>query len=150
VSFFFLILVIFAALHLPFLGRAAFLSSRKDRAAAAMGAAFVIAGVMHWINPARFVPMMPPWLPWHIALIYVSGGLEIAGGAGLAARRTRRFAAYGLSALLLAVFPANIHMAVSGGSVEGLPEAGWYYWVRLPFQFVYIAWALWCSRDQVD
>lgn len=145
-SFFFLILVIFAVFHLPFLRDVAFLSGRKDKAAVAMGASFVITGVMHFSNPDRFLPMMPPWLPWHMGLIYCSGALEILGGCGLAVRRTRRQAALGLTALLLAIFPANIHVALSGGNVEGLPSAGWYYWVRLPFQFVYIGWALWCSR----
>jgi uncharacterized membrane protein len=48
----------------------------------------------------------------------------------------------------LAIFPANIYVAVTGGSVEGLPQAGWHYWVRLPFQFVFIAWALSCSRAE--
>ena len=147
-SFFFLILVIFAAFHLPFIGRAAFLSSRGDKAAAAMGVAFIITGSMHFSNPARFLAMMPPFLPWPLDLIYLSGALEILGGVGLAMRATRRLAAFGLTALLLAIFPANIHVALSGGSVEGLPAAGWYYWVRLPFQFVYIGWALWCSRDR--
>jgi uncharacterized membrane protein len=147
VSFFFLILVIFAALHLPFLGNAAFLSGRKDKAAVAMGAAFAITGAMHFSNPDRFLPMMPAWLPWHVELIYLSGALEILGGGGLAVRRTRRAAALGLTGLLLAIFPANIHVALSGGSVEGA-SAGWYYWVRLPFQFVYVAWALWCSGQR--
>lgn len=145
-SFFFLILVIFGALHLPFVSRAAFLSTRKDKAALAMGAAFVITGAMHFANPERFLAMMPPWLPWHLPLIYLSGVFEIIGGVGLAVRQTRRAAAWGLTALLLAVFPANIHVALSGGSVPGLPEPGWYYWVRLPFQFVFIAWALWVAR----
>ena len=145
-SFFFLIVVIFAVLHLPPIGGAAFLATRKDKAAVAMGAAFVITGVMHFSNPERFLPMMPPRLPWPVGLIHLSGALEILGGCGLAVRRTRRPAAFGLTALLLAIFPANINVALSGGSVPGLPEAGWYYWVRLPFQFVYIAWALWCSR----
>jgi uncharacterized membrane protein len=145
VSFFFLMLVIFATLHLPFLGNAAFLSGRKDKAAVAMGAAFAITGAMHFSNPARFLPMMPAWLPWRLELIYLSGAFEILGGSGLAVRRTRRAAALGLTGLLLAIFPANIHVALSGGSVEGLASAGWYYWVRLPFQFAYIAWALWCS-----
>ncbi len=50
-------------------------------------------------------------------------------------------------ALLLAIFPANIHVAVSGGMVEGLPQDGWHYWLRLPLQLVYIAWAWWSSKD---
>jgi uncharacterized membrane protein len=102
---------------------------------------------MHFSNPARFLPMMAPFLPWPLGLIYLSGALEIIGGVGLAIGPTRRLAALGLAALLLAIFPANIYVAFSGGSVEGLPQAGWYYWVRLPFQFVYIGWALWCSRE---
>ena len=145
-SFLFLILVFFAVFHLRFLRDVGFLSGRKDKAAVAMGASFVITGVMHFSNPDRFLPMMPPWLPWHMGLIYLSGALEIVGGSTLAVRGTRRAAALGLVALLLAIFPANIHVALSGVSVDGLPQASWYYWVRLPFQFVFIGWALWCSR----
>ena len=92
-SFLFLILVFFAVFHLRFLQDVAFLSNRKDKAAVAMGAAFVITGVMHFSNPDRFLPMMPPWLPWHMGLIYLSGALEIAGGSALAVRSTRRVAA---------------------------------------------------------
>ena len=83
---------------------------------------------------------MPPYLPFPLALIYISGAAEIAGGLGVLPRATRRAAGWGLLALLLAVFPANIYMAtdrvVPGG--YQIPDA--VLWARLPLQFVLMAW----------
>ena len=145
-SFFAMLLGFFALLHLPPLGCWGPLRERRAKGAFALAFGFLVSGVLHFATPDRFLPMMPPWLPWHLGLVYVSGVFELLGAAGLMIPRTRRLAGLGLVALLLAVFPANIHVAVTGGSVEGLPEAAWYYWARLPFQIVFIAWALWCSK----
>jgi uncharacterized membrane protein len=73
---------------------------------------FVLAGVNHFRNPDFYVKIMPPYLPWHLFLVYLSGFFEIALGALLLVPRQQRVAAWGLMALLVAVFPANIHMAV--------------------------------------
>lgn len=141
-----ILLGVFAALHLSFFARREIFHTRTDKAAWALAAMFFFTGADHFANPARYLPMMPPALPAPLALIYVSGVFELAGAAGLLVRRWRRWAALGLAALLVAVFPANIYVAVAGISVEGLPEGRWYYWVRLLFQPLFIAWALWCAR----
>ena len=72
---------------------------------------FVAVGVTHFTHPAFFLKIMPPALPAHLALVYLSGAFEILGGLGLLVPRTRRFAGWGLIALLIAVFPANLYMA---------------------------------------
>ncbi len=142
----FLILAVFAVLHLPGLRSLALFRTRRDKAAAAMAALFLLTGTDHFLHPARYVAMIPPVLPAPLALTYLSGFFELAGAVGLLIPRTRRWAAWGLIALLIAVFPANIHVAFAGLTVEGLPVARWYYWVRLPIQFVFIAWAWWLAR----
>lgn len=109
-----------------------------------MGIAYVGAGVMHFVNPDFYLPMMPPYLPWHLELIYLSGVAEIALGVAVLVPALRVWAAWGIIALLIAVFPANIHIALYnvplGGAAEG---AGILNWVRLPIQALLIAWAWW-------
>ena len=146
-ALFFLLVSVFAVVSLPPLRKAPFLRTMRDRAAFAMAVGFLMTGVMHFTTTERFLGMMPPWLPQHLELVYLSGVFEIVGALGLLFRSTRRVAAYGLAALLIAVSPANLHLAMSGGHVEGLPTGAWYYWLRIPFQVVFIAWALWVARD---
>ncbi len=141
-----LLLGLFALLHLPGFARLGF-ATRREKAAAALAGMFFFTGTLHFATPDRFVAMIPPPLPAPLLLVYISGACELLGAAGLLLRRLRRWAGWGLAALLVAVFPANIYVALSGGSVEGMPENNWYYWLRLPVQFVFIAWALWCSRQ---
>jgi uncharacterized membrane protein len=145
-SFFLMLAGFFVLLHLPPLRRLEFLQGRRAKGAVALAAGFLIAGAMHFTDPSRFIEMMPPWLGWHRQLIYASGFFEILGAIGLLIPRTRPLAGVALAVLLLAVFPANLHVALSGSSVRGLPDANWYYWLRLPFQVVFIFWAIWCSR----
>lgn len=107
-----------------------------------MSALYVMAGVMHFVRPDFYVPMMPPYLPWHLWLIYFSGLAEIVCGVGVLLPQTRSHAAWATIALLIAVFPANIHIAVNNVPVFGALEgAGMWNWVRLPLQFLLIAWA---------
>lgn len=146
-ALFFLLVGVFAVASLPPLRKAPFLYKTRDRAAFALAVGFLMTGVMHFTTTDRFLGMMPPWLPWHLEWVYLSGVFEIVGALGLLSRRTRRVAAYGLAALLVAVSPANLHVAMSGGHVEGLPTGAWYYWLRIPFQLVFIGWALWVARD---
>ncbi|HEX6266060.1 MAG TPA: hypothetical protein VFZ81_04105 [Burkholderiales bacterium] len=85
--------------------------------------------------PARMrLAMMPVWIPLHLELVLFTGAAEIAGGLGLLIPRFRKAAGVLLAIYFVAVFPANIRNAVNGLAVEGLPQAGWYYWLRLPFQ----------------
>ncbi len=104
-------------------------------------------GVGHFVGPEFFVRAMPPWLPWHLELVYLSGVFEIAGGVGLLIPRLRVAAAWGLVALFVAVFPANIHVAVNGVQLTPEPLAWWVWWARLPFQALFIAWAWWMTHE---
>jgi uncharacterized membrane protein len=105
-----------------------------------LAALFVLAGTLHFLFPSIYVGIMPPYLPWHRELVFLSGMLEILGGLGLLIRRTRRAAAVGLVLLLLAVAPANLNMALDARAV-GHPL--WWQavlWIRLPIQLLLIAW----------
>jgi len=99
---------------------------------------FTIMGILHFIAPGGFLKIMPPFLPFHLALVYLSGVFEILGGIGLLFKRTRKFAAWGLIALLIAVFPANIYMALKNIQFDFLKLPEWALWLRLPFQFLFI------------
>lgn len=116
---------------------------------ALLAVAMIAVGAQHFIDPAPFVHIVPPWLPAPLALVYISGFFEVLGGAGLLIPRTRRAAGWGLIALYVAVFPANLHMAVNHiGLTEGPPPPAWALWLRLPLQALLIAWAWWVSRDE--
>jgi uncharacterized membrane protein len=111
----------------------------------AMAVALLFVGADHWINPQRYLPMMPPWVPLHLEMVLFTGAAEIAGALGLLVPRLRRAAGFMLALYFVAVFPANIHNALHGLAVEGLPQAQWYYWVRLAFQPLAIWWALYSA-----
>jgi uncharacterized membrane protein len=108
------------------------------------GLLFVAAGVNHFRDPATYVRIMPPYLPGPRALVYASGVGEILLGGLLLVPRFRRAAAWGLIALLVAVFPANVHMALHPAEFPRIPPA--VLWARLPFQGVLIAWAYLYTR----
>ena len=104
---------------------------------------FVAAGVYHFVAPRFYLTIMPPFLPWPLALIFISGIAEILGGLGVLMPPLRPLAGWGLIALLIAVFPANLYAAFHG--VGSTPA--WILWARLPFQPVFIAWVYWtCLR----
>jgi uncharacterized membrane protein len=111
----------------------------------ALAAFMVISGVAHFAIPDAYAALIPPQLPAPLLLVYVSGIAELALGLALLWPRTRRLAAWGIIALLIAVYPANIYHAASGGlDHPDLPAAfadPVVAWVRLPFQFLFIAWA---------
>jgi uncharacterized membrane protein len=96
----------------------------------------VIAGALHFLAPAPYVRIVPAALPAPLALVYLSGFFEILGGLGLFVAATRPWAAWGLVALYVAVFPANLNMAVNHVGFDGPP---WVLWARLPLQAVLIA-----------
>jgi uncharacterized membrane protein len=104
---------------------------------------FVFAGVNHFRNPEFYLRMMPPYLPWHEALNYASGFFEIVLGLLVLAPKYTRLAGWGLIALLVAVFPANLHMALNPDLFPELPPAA--YYIRLPFQFIFAAWVYWTT-----
>ena len=115
-----------------------------------MGPLYVVAGAMHFVVPALYVQIVPPVLPAPLALVYLSGIVEIAVGIGLLLPRTRRLAAWATVALLVAIFPANVYMATHGVVIEGAPGGGdpsaLVRWGRLPLQGVLILWAYWYTR----
>jgi uncharacterized membrane protein len=106
----------------------------------------VIAGANHFLAPDPYLGMMPAWLPAHVALVYVSGVAEIAGGLGLILPQTRRLAGWGIVALLVAVFPANLNMAIHHLPLGTRELPTWALWARLPLQPVMMLWAWWCSQ----
>lgn len=108
----------------------------------------VAQGINHFVSVDAHLAMMPAELPssWHLALVYISGVAEIAGGLGLILPQTRRAAAWGLVLLLLAVFPANVNMALNDIPLAGRDLPAWALWARLPFQLVFLAWAYWYTR----
>ncbi len=107
---------------------------------------FVVAGSLHFIKTGLYLRIMPPYIPWHLAMVRVSGIFEILGGLGLLVPRTRRVAAWGLIALLLAVFPANLYMATNPLEAGAASVPAVLRWLRLPLQGLLILWLLWCSR----
>ena len=108
----------------------------KNISAYIIGLAFILAGVNHFINPEFYLRMMPPVLPAHELLNYASGIAEIILGIMLFIPQTKVIAAWGLIILLIAVFPANIYMAMEAGkSIDVSPIVAY---IRLPFQFLFI------------
>jgi len=106
-----------------------------------LGMLFVIAGMNHFRVPNFYANLMPPYLPWHLPLVYISGVAEMVLGVLLLTSRFQTAAAWGLIALLIAVFPANIHMALHPEQFPNISPA--LLWTRLPLQGVLIAWAYW-------
>ncbi len=105
---------------------------------------YIVAGINHFINPDWFVRIVPPILPFKAVLVYVSGVFEIVLGSLLIFPKTRFIAGWGLILLLLAVYPANIYVALSNGKAMNITPM--MAWGRLPFQFVFIGLAYWHSR----
>jgi len=103
---------------------------------------FIVSGILHLAIPNPFIRIVPPLLPRPDLLVAISGGAEILGGVGLLVPRLRRPAGYGLSFLMIAVFPANIYMAVAHVPFKGLLGNRWLQWLRLPLQVPLICLAL--------
>ncbi|HSN83611.1 MAG TPA: DoxX family protein [Polyangiales bacterium] len=109
--------------------------------------AMIGIGVLHFVRPKPFVRIVPKYLPAPLTLVYVSGFFEILGGVGLLIPTTRVWAAWGLIALYVAVFPANVYMLTDNVSLDRRkPIPRWALWLRLPFQLLFIAWAFWFTR----
>ncbi len=119
-----------------------------------MAPLYVLAGVAHFVAPEAFERVVPPVFPRPRELVYASGLAEIAFGLGVLHPETREASAWGLVALLVAVFPANVYMAVDDEAVEGLPErfepSDAALLARLPLQAVLVLWAWWYTRPTED
>lgn len=101
------------------------------------------AGTMHFMKPHFYMAIMPPYLPFHLELVYLSGFLEIALGVLLLVPRLSRFAAWGIFALLIAVFPANVY---AFQHQELVPASPMMHLLRLPLQAVFLLWAYWHTK----
>lgn len=110
------------------------------------GILFALAGANHFAHTDFYVGIMPPYLPWHTALVYVSGLCEMALGVMLLFRCSELLAAWGMMALIVAVTPANVQMAIHPELYPGYSPAA--LWVRLALQAVLIAWAYWFTRPR--
>jgi uncharacterized membrane protein len=110
-----------------------------------LGVLFIAAGINHFLNTATYLSIMPPYLPWHLELVYISGIAESALGVLLLIRRYAVWAGWGLVALCIAVFPANLHMAMHADLYPAIPELA--MWLRLPAQGLLIAWSWWYTRE---
>jgi uncharacterized membrane protein len=109
---------------------------------------YIVAGSLHFIRPATYLSIMPPYIPWQPAMVRISGAFEILGGLGLFVPATRRAAAWGLVVLLIAVFPANLFMAMHPVEAGAASIAPALRWGRLPLQALLIWWVLWCTRPR--
>jgi uncharacterized membrane protein len=105
---------------------------------APLGAFFLLAGLLHFLKPRPYEAIVPDALPAHHELVLASGVAEMLGGLGVLVPRTSRLAGWWLIATMLAVFPANINMAVNAERFRSVPEP--LLWARLPLQAVVIAW----------
>jgi uncharacterized membrane protein len=121
--------------------------NRKEILRGVLAVAIVIVGITHFTKPDPYVSIVPPQLPAPLQLVYISGVFEILGGIGLLIPYVSVAAAWGLIALFIAVFPANINQTINAIPIEGIPHIPILYWVRLPFQAVLIAWAWWYTRE---
>lgn len=119
---------------------------RKEILRAIHAISIIIVGTTHFAFGEVYAKIVPPQLPNPLELVYISGFFEILGGIGLLIPYISVAAAWGLIALYIAVFPANINLAVNNIELEGIPHSPLLYWIRLPFQAVLIAWAWWYTR----
>ena len=106
---------------------------------------YIYAGVIHFSNSDFYLKIMPPYLPYHLELVYISGIFEILLGIMLIFNKTRYLACWGLMLLLIAVFPANIYLAQTNGELLDISPI--VAWGRLPFQVVFIGIAYWHSKN---
>lgn len=103
-----------------------------------LSAFFILAGIMHFEKTPAYLSVMPPYIPHPFAAVYVSGLFEVLLGLLVIPVKTRRLAGWGLIVLLLAVFPANIHMALHPELFPRIPV--WMLYLRLPVQFMLMIW----------
>jgi uncharacterized membrane protein len=110
-----------------------------------LGTFFVFAGINHFRDPGFYLKIMPPYIPWHQAMVAISGVAESLLGLAVLVPRAKRLAGWGLIALLVAVFPANVYMYQNPELFPQMKPAA--LLIRLPLQGVMIAWAWWASSD---
>jgi uncharacterized membrane protein len=107
---------------------------------------YTFAGVLHFAKSAMYLKIVPPYIPLPLAMVYLSGAAEIAGGLGLLIPQVRRAAAWGLVALLIAVFPANVYMATNPVEAGAASLSAAALYGRLLLQPLFVWWVLWCTK----
>ncbi|WP_193194533.1 DoxX family protein [Nostoc sp. MG11] len=122
------------------------MSKYKELLRVILAMSIIVVGVTHFIVPDQYVRIVPSQLPYPLGLVYLSGFYEILGGIGLLVPPVSQAAAWGLIALFIAVYPANINMAVNLIKVDHIPNSPWVHVIRLPLQAVLIAWAWWYTK----
>lgn len=113
-------------------------SKRKTVSLVLLATFFVVAGANHFLNPRPYLAMIPPYIPFPDLANLLSGAAEITGGIAILVPHIRRIAGWELLILLVAVFPANVHVALHGWDGVAIPT--WIFWARLPFQLLIAAW----------
>lgn len=111
------------------------------------GIFFIASGVLHFVKPRFYRAIMPDYVPAHRELVAASGVAEIAGGLGTLHPATRQAASWWSIATLLAVFPANVHMAMNPDRYKRMPGGRNGLYARLPVQGLFIAWAWAAGKD---
>ena len=109
-----------------------------------LGLLYILAGLNHFLNPAMYVEIMPPFLPWPLGLVYTSGIFEILLGALVLIPRFTKLAAWSIILMLIAFIPVHLYMAFNASAFADIPAV--LLWLRLPMQAVLIAWAYWHTR----
>ena len=110
----------------------------------------LIAGASHFVVPVPYIKIVPGFLPYPEAIVYISGFFEVLGGIGLLIPAVSQAAAWGFVLLFIAVYPANLNMAINDIHLQNIPSGAWFQAIRLPFQFVLVAWAWWLTRSSED
>ncbi|MBA65438.1 MAG: DoxX family protein [Candidatus Marinimicrobia bacterium] len=116
----------------------------KNISVVIMSLFYITVGIDHFIRPGWYLQIVPPILPFKYELVLLSGGFEILLGGLLLYPKFRHVASWGLIALLIAVYPANIYLALTNGSAMDTTPA--IAWGRLPIQFIFIGIAYWHSK----
>lgn len=111
------------------------------------GPFFMFTGILHFVIPRTYEAIVPDYLPAKREIVYLSGVAEAASGAALLHPRTRRLGMWACIATLVAVFPANLHMALHPDRYKAVPGGAAALWARLPVQALFIAWAWAGGKD---
>ncbi|MEA5565794.1 DoxX family protein [Anabaena sp. UHCC 0399] len=124
------------------------MNKHKELLRIILAVSLIIVGITHFAIPEPYVKIMPPQLPYPLGLVYLSGFYEILGGIGLLVPPVSQAAAWGIIALFIAVFPANINQAINHIQIEHIPysDSSWFQAIRLPLQAVLITWAWWYTK----
>ena len=118
--------------------------SWKNLGLAIVFAWFMVGGITHFTNPQFFVSIMPPYIGYHLELVYISGVFEIIGAIGILIPRLRQWAGNGLILLVILVSPANVHMWLNPDLFPDVPEA--FLSLRLVIQLLLLALIWWSTR----